>query len=111
MIYSIMSYIYLLTIIMYIERLKLLRDSMIFTIISVNTGIVLCAFVCGFVHQKCEQISEVLDRIETNLLSEREYRDWHSFKTICHKTSFGFTIGGFGSLRKTTLIAVIIGCN
>ena len=70
--------------------------------------IIINCYICGSVHQKSEQILKALSRIQTNLLSDREFKDWLTFVQICSKTSFGFTIGGFASLRKTTLIAVII---
>ena len=110
-IYGIMSNIYLITFLTDIQPLKYMLKIMSYATLSLILQLVLSCLICGTVHHKSAHISDVLNNIETRVLSDLEYRDWQTFHTICQKTSFGFTIGGFASLRKTTLIAVIIICN
>ena len=108
LIYSIMSNIYLMTIMVNVESLTDMKNDILYTTVSVSTGIVITSFIGGLVYEKSAEIGEILSRIETKLLSDTEYKDWQSFHTVCHKTSFGFTIGGFASVRKSTLIPVNI---
>jgi len=105
-IYSMMTNIYLTTLLLKVDVIDQTSYVMLFTTVSTIIAMVLMFFVCGIVHNKSRLISKALDRIETSVLTDSQYRDWLSFATICQKTSFGFTIGGFASLKKTTLIAV-----
>ena len=68
--------------------------------------ITISAFICGSVSERSEQIHSVLDELSANSLSEYEYNEWLMFKNICRNTRFGFTIGGFAPISKTTLIPV-----
>ena len=108
MIFTIMSYIYLLSVMYHIVKLEKIAISLFNSLTASITILIINCYICNSVHQKSGQILKALSRIQTNLLSDREYKDWLTFVQICSKTSFGFTIGGFASLRKTTLIAVII---
>lgn len=72
------------------------------------TEMVISCLVCGRLHERADKLYAVLDKIDSNCLSRIQYKDWIMFKTIDRKTRFGFTIGGFASLRKTTLITVCI---
>ena len=104
--FTILSNIYQLTIIRSVEQFDFLAKILIYSTTVVVLQLVFSCIICGSVHKKSDKISDVLDRIKTCLLSDSQYRDWLSFKNICHNKSFGFTIGGFAALKKTTLIAV-----
>ena len=107
-IFSVMLNIYVLAIIKSIPQLGIfMRTLGICTEISI-AEILLSAFFCGLVHEKSDQIYSVLDDLTANDLSDYEYNEWLMFKNICRKTRFGFTIGGFAPIRKTTLIPVFL---
>ena len=76
--------------------------------ISASIQFIISCFICGSVDSKANKIYSVLDVIPVNHLSDYEYKQWIIFKSISLKTRFGFTIGGFASLKKTTLISVCI---
>ena len=69
--------------------------------------ILISCLICGSVHQKSDNIYALLDELTANSLSNNELNEWLMFKDS-RKTNFGFTMGGFAPLRKTTLIPVII---
>ena len=50
----------------------------------------------------------VLDDMNVNDMSDYEYKQWIIFNNIDLKSRFGFTIGGFARLNKSTLISVCI---
>ena len=105
-IFSIMLNIYILAIIKSIPKMEVFVNILgICTEISI-IEILLSAILCGLVHEESDQISVVLDDLSANDLSSYEYNEWLMFKNICRKTRFGFTIGGFAPIRKTTLIPV-----
>ena len=81
---------------------------MAFSTVSSVVEMIISCFVCGLVHEKFEQIYAVLDKWNSIDLSECDYKQWLMFKNVNRENRFGFTIGGFVSLRKTTLISVRI---
>ena len=70
--------------------------------------LVISCLVCGRLHDRADKLYAVLDEIDSNSLLQNESLEWLMFKKIDRKTGFGFTIGGFAPLRKTTLIPVYI---
>ena len=72
------------------------------------TELVISCLVCGSLHERADKLYAVLDKIDSNCLSQIECKEWLMFKAMDRNTSFGFTIGGFAPLRKTTLISVCI---
>jgi hypothetical protein len=46
------------------------------------------------------------DNFNSGDFDANEYKEWLMFKNISKEKMFGFTIGGFAPLRKTTLIPV-----
>ena len=87
------------------NAIKIVNQMAYSTVSSVVELIATC-FVCGLVHEKSDSIYGALDSLNSNTLSEFQFKEWVMFKTITRKNRFGFTIGGFASLRKTTLISV-----
>ncbi len=69
--------------------------------------LIISCFINGFVYEESEKIYVVLDKLDVKHMSGSEFRELIMFKTISRETNFGFTIGGFAPLRKTTLIPVI----
>ena len=57
-------------------------------------------------YKKSEQIYAVLNSFNGNHLSDYEFREWLIFKTVSREKSFGFTIGGFAQMSKTTFTSV-----
>lgn len=107
-IYSVMLNIYILSITNGVPSMTIFSKLFVFNSIHSVVELIISSFICGSVHQKSEELSEVLDRIDSNSLSESEYKEWLMFSNVCRKSSFGFTIGGFAYLRKSTLIPVRI---
>jgi hypothetical protein len=65
-------------------------------------------YINGLVHEESEIIYSVLDEFKNRDLNNVEYKEWLMFKNVSKDHKFGFTIGGFVPLRKTTLIPVKI---
>jgi hypothetical protein len=68
---------------------------------------IISCFVNGLVHEESDKIFAVLDKVKAQDLNDIEYKELLLFRTISRETKFGFTIGGFAPLRKSTLIPVI----
>ena len=100
--------IYNLSLIGQIPEIRNYAQMFAFSAVSSTVELIISCFVCGLVHQKSDEIYAVLDKWGSNSLSDSEYKEWLMFKSITRNTPFGFTIGGFASLRKTTLISVRI---
>jgi len=69
--------------------------------------LIISCSINGMVYDETERIYAVLDKINAYDFDEEEYKESIIFKTISRETKFGFTIGGFAPLRKTTLLSVI----
>ena len=91
-----------------IPQIKSFLQTVAFVVLSSTLEFIISCFICGSVDTKAKKIYSVLDVIPVNDLSDYEYKQWIIFKSISLKTRFGFTIGGFASLKKTTLISVYI---
>jgi len=76
--------------------------------ITSTIKLIISCFINGLVHEESDRIYAVLDRLNGEDLDEKEYKEWIMFKNVSKETMFGFTIGGFAALRKTTLIPVKI---
>ncbi len=63
-------------------------------------------FTNGLVYEETDKIYAVLDKINPKDIDEDEYKEVLMFKTMSRETKFGFTIGGFAPLKKTTLLSV-----
>ncbi len=70
--------------------------------------LIISCFINGLVHEESDRIYAVLDQLNGENLNEKEYKEWIMFKNASKEMNFGFTIGGFAALRKTTLIPVMI---
>ena len=104
--YSVMISIYTLSVVpVNINTLAYMQVMFITTLSCIGNMIITC-YVCGSVHEKFEQIYAILDEFNANDLSDYEFKDWVMFNSISSKTPFGFTIGGFAPIRKTTILSV-----
>ena len=77
-----------------------------FSTITSIAELVLMCFICGSLHSKSSEVNRVLDDFSPNILSDNECNQWLVLKNVCNNSEFGFTIGGFANLEKTTLIPV-----
>ena len=82
---------------------QLFSDAMTSTV-----KLVITCLVNGLVHDESEAIHKVLDRMSAKCLNDYDYKELVLMKTISRGQSFGFTVGGFGQLRKSTLIQVCV---
>jgi hypothetical protein len=82
--------------------------TLVFTYRSVESVVklILTYFFNGLTHEESDQLYAVLDGINTEKLSKRDYKELHMFKTNSRNIKCGFTIGGFAPLRKTTFLSV-----
>ena len=77
-----------------------------FNTITSSVKLVISCFINGLVHEESERIYSVLDNFNAKDFDTNEYKEWLMFKNISKEKMFGFTIGGFAALRRTTLIPV-----
>ena len=105
-IFSVMLDIYVVAIFTKIPQMKEFAKMMSFTAIALVLELVISCSICGAVHESSDQIYAILDSFNGNDLSDFEFKEWLMFKTTSKKTKFGFTIGDFASMKKTTLISV-----
>ena len=75
------------------------------TISSIAELVVMC-FICGSIQSNSSEVNSVLDDLNPNVLSVIECNQWLVLKNVCNNSEFGFTIGRFANLEKTTLIPV-----
>ena len=75
------------------------------TITSIVELFIMC-FICGSLRSKSSSVNRVLDDLSQNVLSDNDCNQWLVLKNVCNNSEFGFTIGGFANLEKTTLIPV-----
>jgi len=68
--------------------------------------LIISCFTNGLVYEQNDKIYAVLDNINPKDIDEDEYKEVLMFKTMSRETKFGFTIGGFAPLKKTTLLSV-----
>jgi len=85
---------------------KQFSNTFMFTTITSAVKLVISCLINGLVHEESDRISAVLDNMDARDLDESEYKEWLMFKNISRKAKFGFTIGGFAALRKSTLVPV-----
>jgi hypothetical protein len=69
--------------------------------------LIISCFTNGLVYEENDNIYAVLDNINSKDINEDQYKEVVLFKTMSRETMFGFTIGGFAPLKKTTLLSVI----
>ena len=106
-IFSIMLHIYCSTLSYQIPLFKSLIKHLAFVSISSCFKLIISCFINGLVHEESERIYFVLDNINSNELTESEFKEWLMYKNISRECRFGLTIGGFAPLMKQTLIPVI----
>ena len=87
-------------------KMSKMTQIIIYGTVSAVIEMFISCFICGSLHEKSKNVFKVLDEFNANELSENEYKEWLMFRTIASKGGFGFTIGGFASLKKTTIISV-----
>ena len=81
---------------------------MAFSSISYSIQLIISCFICGSIGDRIVRLNAVLDNIDQKVLSDKAYKEWLTFATVMRNTrTFGFTIGGFAALNKSTLISVI----
>ena len=107
-IYAVLFIIYALSSINEHPKMITLIQIMAFSTALSVVELISSCIVCGSLHDTSHRIYAALDAFDANKLSEFEFKEWLMFKNVSRKTEFGFTIGGFASLKKTTLIAVCI---
>ena len=73
--------------------------------------LVISCFVNGLVYDESDKIMATLDNINAHDINDYQYRELLLFKSISRESNFGFSIGGFAPLRKTTLIQVFYHAN
>ena len=76
--------------------------------ITSTVKLIINCFINGLVHEESDRIYAVLDKFNAKDVDNYEYKNLVLFKNSFREMRFGFTIGGFASLRKTTLVPVII---
>jgi len=71
--------------------------------------LIISCLINGLVHEENNKILiyALLDNISPKDIDEDEYKELLTFKSMSRETKFGFTIGGFAPLKKTTLLSVI----
>ena len=74
---------------------------MIQAIIYINGN----CLIHGLVHEESDKLLSVMHTIDISKVSEQEFRETLIFMTIRREIPFGFTIGGFMPMRKTTLLS------
>jgi hypothetical protein len=70
--------------------------------------LIIGCYINGLVHEESDRIYSVLDESKARNLNDFEYKEWLMFKNVSKDQNFGFTVGGFAPMRKTTLIPVKI---
>jgi len=88
------------------EILKQCSSIIAFRSITSIMKLIIDCYINGLVHEESENILSILDEFDVQKLDETEFKEWITFKNISKDNKFGFTIGGFAALRKTTLIPV-----
>jgi hypothetical protein len=78
-----------------------------FGTVSEILKLIISCFTNGLVYEENDKIYAVLDNINSKDINENEYKEVLLFKTMSRETTFGFTIGGFAPLKKTTLLSVV----
>ena len=82
---------------------------MVLSSISYSIQLIISCLICGSIGDRIVRLNAILDNIDQKVLSDKAYKEWLTFATVMRNTrTFGFTIGGFATLNKSTLIAVII---
>ena len=82
----------------------------VFHTASEITRLVINCMANGEVYEQCDKIMSLLDNINPGMFDEHTYREFIAFKGMSRDIHFGFTIGGFAPLRKTTLLSVNCAC-
>jgi len=80
---------------------------MAFGTVSEILKLIISCFTNDLVYEENDKIYAVLDNINSKDINENEYKEVLLFKTMSRETTFGFTIGGFAKLKKTTLLSVV----
>ncbi len=68
--------------------------------------LIINCYINGLVYEESDRIYTVLNQFKNRDLNNVEYKEWLLFKNVSKDQNFGFTVGGFAPLRKTTLIPV-----
>ena len=89
------------------QTIKSLSNQFATNTISAAVKLIISCLINGLVYDESERILAVLDAISAYDLNDFEFKELLLFKTISRESKFGFTIGGFAALRKTTLIQVM----
>jgi hypothetical protein len=103
---GLMINIYALTVSEQNINLKQYTNTFAFKSITVIIKWILNCYINGLLHEESDEIYAVLDHFNSSDLFDKEYKELLLFKTVSREKMFGFTIGGFAALRKTTLISV-----
>ena len=104
--YSGIINVYAVSLIETVPQMVFFARLLLFSTISGTIEMIVSFWICGQTHLKSDKIHALLDEFKANSLSDCEYNEWLMFKSIDRKTRVGFTIGGFVTMKFTSLIAV-----
>ena len=103
----IMACVYTLIIMDKYPHIKNFTTEVVITTLMETSDLVISCILCNSLVQKCLKIANILNAMNTRDMTDREFREWLTFATVMRNTrTFGFTIGGFAALNKSTLIKV-----
>ena len=108
-IFIVMFTIYMLANISRLEFIHGLGHLMGFVCTSYAVKFMITCLTCGMIETKISELNDTLDSMIGMGLTDAEYKELKILKDILRqKSSFGFTIGGFASFNKSTLISVLL---
>jgi hypothetical protein len=111
-IYTVMLNIYVISLMAKSPQMWVYIQLLALSSVSSSVSTIISCFICGRVSDKSRKLHVVLDHLNARDMTDREFREWLTFATVMRNTrTFGFTIGGFAALNKSTLIEVCIEIN
>ena len=91
-----------------LSSIKEFTISLAFATVMDIIEISITCLLCDSLDQKVNKISSVLNDMNANELSDKEFMEWQMFDQLLQsRPTFGFTIGGFAKFNKCTLISVL----
>lgn len=108
-IYSLMASIYGYSLINQMNssaQLKIFIDIYAINVVIQVIETVVTALIFGSTNAMCAKLTQVLDEINSNHLSEPEFKELLLFFNVCRDSRIGFTIGGLAPIDSKTLLAV-----
>ena len=93
------------------KNIQRLTNQFLIDTITMTAKLIISCFINGLVYDESDKIMATLDNINAHHINDYQYRELLLFKSISRESNFGFSIGGFAPLRKTTLIQVFYHAN